>query len=241
MILYKRNSLPFGSIAIEILCLLIFAAANLRAQGKEDAELQRILTQMDAVRKNCSSFTARFSQKKYTAILKEFDTPETGEFYFSRDKRGSTLLRKETTSPGREILTIKGDEATDYQPDIKQAKKVSLGKYKDAAEFLALGICQSPAKLQETFSISYQGSELLNGSPCSVIILKPKTSKLAASVSSITLWYKKSNGLPIQNKLQEPSGDYHLLSFFDEKLNVKISNSKFEQKLAGDVEILKIQ
>ncbi len=241
MIPSKQISLQLGAIATAILCLLVFATTDLRAQGKESAELQRILTQMDAVRKNCSSFTARFSQKKFTAILKEFDTPETGEFYFSRDKKGSTLLRKETTSPGREILTIKGNEATDYQPDIKQAKKVSLGKYKDAAEFLALGICQSPAKLQEAFSISYEGSEPLNGVPCSVITLRPKTTKLAASVSSITLWYKKSNGLPIQNKLQEPSGDYHLLSFFDEKLNVKIPDSKFEQKLPGGVEILKIQ
>ncbi len=235
MILNGRNS-----VSLSFAFVLLLTASGLQAQGKEDAELQRTLTQMDLVRKNCHSFTARFTQKKYTAILKEFDTPETGLFYFSRGKDGSTLLRKETTSPGRGILTIKGNEATFYQPDIKQARKFSLGNYKDLAEFLALGVCQSSAKLQETFNISYQGSESINGAPCSVLVLKPKTASIAAHVSSVTLWYKESNGLPIQNKLLEPSGDYHLLSFFDEKLNVRIPESIFEQKLSG-VDIQRLQ
>jgi outer membrane lipoprotein-sorting protein len=239
MTLNKKNFQPLGLIAV--LFLLAVAVSGLGAQEKEEIELQRTLTLMDSVRKNCHSFAARFSQKKYTAILKEFDTPEVGEFYYSRGKDGSTLLRQEATSPGRKILTIKGDEATFYQPNIKQAQKYNLGKYKDLAEFLALGICQSPAKLQETFHISYQGSESINGAPCSLIVLKPKAPNVAAHFSSITLWYKNSSGLPVQNKLQEPSGDYVLLSFFDEKLNAKIPESKFEQKLPKGVDIQRIQ
>jgi len=171
---------------------------------------------MESVRKSFRSFTARFSQKKYTAILKEFDTPDVGMFYFSRDKDGSALVRQEATSPGRKILTVKGDLMTFYQPDIKQAQIANLGKYKNLAEFLALGIGQSPAQLQDTFNISYAGNESLDGAPCSILLLKPKAANISARFSSITLWFKKSNGLPIQNKLQEPSGDYVLLNFFDE-------------------------
>jgi outer membrane lipoprotein-sorting protein len=124
---------------------------------------------------------------------------------------------------------------------MKQAQIYSLGKYKGLAEFLALGIGQSPTKLQESFNIAYGGAESLNGVPCSVLILKPKAAKVAAHFTAITLWFKKSNGLPIQNKLLEPSGDYVLLNFFDEELNAKIPDSKFEQKLPNGVEIQMIQ
>ncbi len=224
-----------------ILLFLTIVPCACGMQAKRDSELQQTLQQMDAVRKKFRSFTARFSQTKYTAILKEFDTPDTGEFFYSRAKDGAVLLRQEATSPGKKILTVKGDQAIFYQPDIKQAQITSLGKYKNLAEYLAIGIGQSPAKLEESFNISYQGSESINGAPCSILVLKPKSASLAAHFSSITLWFKKSNGLPIQNKFLEPSGDYVLLTFLDEKLNVKIPDSKYEQKLPSGVDIQRIQ
>lgn len=211
------------------------------AQGREDAGLQQALTHMNSVSKSFRSFSARFSQKKYTAVLKEFGIPDTGEFCFARAKDGSVLLRQDVTSPGRAILTVKGDEAVYYQPEIKLAQIASLGKYKNLAEFLALGIGQSPAKLQDTFDITYHGSESINGAPCSVLVLKPRAANVAARFSSITLWLKKSNGLSVQNKLQEPNGDYVLLTFSDEKLNVKVPASKFEQKLPGGVDKQRVQ
>jgi outer membrane lipoprotein-sorting protein len=222
--------------------LLLFSLSGFgKPQVKAGDELQRVLSQMEAVGKTFRTFTARFSKKKYTAVLEEFDTPETGEFCYARAKDGSALLRQDATSPGRSILTIKAGTATNYQPAIKQAQVVNLGQNKDKAEYLALGIGQSPAKLQETFNLSYQGAEQINGAPCSILVLKPKNPKAAALFSSITLWIKKSSGIPIQQKLQEPSGDYLLVSFFDEKLNTKIPDSKFEQKLPGDTDIQRLQ
>jgi outer membrane lipoprotein-sorting protein len=147
----------------------------------------------------------------------------------------------DATSPGRTILTVKGGTATSYQPGIKQAQIANLGQNKDKAEYLAIGIGQSPAKLQETFNISYQGSETINGAPCSVLVLKPKNPKAAALFSAITLWIKKASGIPIQQKLQEPSTDYLLVNFSEEKLNSKIADSKFEQKLPSGTDIQRIQ
>ena len=224
-----------------ILLFLAIAPWAFGMQAKRDSELQQTLQQMDAVRKKFRSFTAQFLQTKYTAILKEFDTPDKGKFFYSRAMDGSILLRQEATSPGKKILTVKGDQAIFYQPDIKQAQITSLGKYKNLAEYLAIGIGQSPAKLEENFNISYQGSESVNGAPCSILVLKPKSASLAARFSSITLWVRQSNGLPIQNKFLEPSGDYVLLTFSEEKLNVKIPDSKYEQKLPSGVEIQRIQ
>jgi outer membrane lipoprotein-sorting protein len=54
--------------------------------------------------------------------------------------------------------------------------------------------------------------------------------------SAITLWIKKPTGVPIQEKLEEPYGDYTLSQFSAEKLNQKIPDSKFDQKLPPGVE-----
>ncbi len=211
------------------------------AQTKEDPGLEQVLQQMESVGKTFRSFSARFTQKKYTAILREFDIPETGEFYYARAKDGSALLRQEVTSPGVRILTIKGGVAIVYQPVIKQAQLVDLGKNKDKAEYLALGLGQSPGRLRQSFEMRYKGTEPAGGAPCSVLYLQPKNAAAAAYFSSITLWIKKSNGLPVQQKLQEHNGDYLLVSFSNEKLNPKIPASTFEQKLPSGVDLQRIQ
>jgi outer membrane lipoprotein-sorting protein len=234
----KEEALLTRRSVIAWLCFLMaLASYGFNAAGKDDVELQRTLNQMDAAGKTLKSFKARFSQTKYTAILKEWDTSETGEFYYARAKNGSPLLRQEATRPGKKILTVKEDKAIFYQPDIKQAKIVNLGSYKNIAEYLAVGIGQSPAKLEKDFTLSYQGNESINGEPCSILLLKPRNEKIASRFSSISLWVKKSNGILVQNKFLEPSGDYTLLTFSEEKLNVKMPDSMFEQKLPKDVDI----
>jgi len=205
------------------------------------ATLEEVLRLMESVGKTFRSFEAGFSQKKYTAVLDEFDMPETGEFLYSRARDGSALLRQEITKPGTRILTIKGGVATVYQPRIKQAQVLSLGKNKDKAEYLVLGLGQSPAKLRETFQMEYLGAEKVGSVPCHVLALKPKAAAAAAYFTSITLWIDSSRGLPIQQRLQEPNGDYLLVNFSGIQVNLKIPDSKFEQKLPADVQIQRIQ
>jgi outer membrane lipoprotein-sorting protein len=221
--------------AVMIFVVLAGSIVGFGQQPKQDPELQKVLNQMDVVGRNFRTFTARISQKKYTAVLNEFDTPETGELYVARSGDGSTLLRRDIANPGKSTLTIKAGTAIYYQPGIKTAQIYDLGKNKDKAEYMAAGIGQSPANLQKEFAITLQGNESVNGNSCSVLLLKPKSAKIAALFSSITLWINKSTGLPVQDKFQEPSGDYLLMTFSDEKLNPKIPASVFDQKLPAGV------
>ena len=213
--------------------LLGLSSSPIQAQ----TELDRAMAKMEAAGKTFRSFVAEFTQKKYTEVLREYDTPERGEFYYARARDGSALLRQEVMKPASRTLTIKGGVATIHQPGVKQAQIVNLGRNKDKAEYLALGLGQSPARLRETFSIKYQGTESVEGSPCWVLVLTPKSSAAAAYFSSITLWIKKTGGIPVQEKLQEPNGDYLLVTFSGEKLNVSIPAPKFEQKLPPGTDI----
>jgi outer membrane lipoprotein-sorting protein len=244
----RNDGVSFGgwSRAPRVVCLWIAllsfsgnAVLGFGMQEKDGSELQKALNKMDEVAKSFRGFSAKFSQKKYTAILEEYDTPETGEFYYAFAADKNVLMRHEITNPGKRILTIKGDTATLFKPVTKEATIYRLGKYKDLSEYLALGIGQRASRLQEKFDISLQGTEPLNGAECYVLVFKPKEAKAAAQVASITIWLKKTSGLPTQYKFLEPNGDYLLVSFFDEKLNPKIPGSKFEQKFGSGVEIVK--
>jgi outer membrane lipoprotein-sorting protein len=233
---------PFAApILMAVLILSLGSAVSaFGQQGKEDPELQRILNKMDAVAGNFRTFGAKFTQKNYTAVLREFSAPETGEFYYARAKDGSVSMRHEIMYPGKRILTIKGDTLTVYRPAIKEAQMASREKMRDIVEYLALGIGQSSAKLREKFKISYKGAESIDNAKCAILVFVPKDAKTAGHLASITIWLKESSATPARYKFEEPSEDYLLISFSAEKVNESIPNSKFEQKLPSGVEIQKL-
>ncbi len=203
--------------------------------------LEQILARMEAVGKTFQTFSADYTMRSYNAILKEFAETETGHFLYKRAKDGSAMLKKVAQPPADNILTIKGGELLLFRPSVKEATKISLGADKDKAEYIALGIGQSPAKLRETFDISYAGEETVVDTACGVLQLKPKTDTIKSRFSLITLWVNKATGVPVQQKLQEPYGNYALYTFSKEILNSKLPDSEFEQKLPKGVTIQRIK
>lgn len=236
---FRTRSTPRLIKVILVLSLGLVVPA-LGQQSGEDRELQPVLNKMDAVARNFRTFSAKFIQKNYTAVLKEHGVPDTGEFYYARTKDGSVLMRHEITHPGRRILTIKGDTLTVYRPAIKEAQMASREKMRDLVEYLALGIGQNSSKLREKFKISYKGAESIDNVKCAVLVFIPKDAKTAAHIASITIWLKENTATPAQYKFTEPSEDYLLITFSSEKVNASIPSSKFEQKIPGGVQIQKL-
>jgi outer membrane lipoprotein-sorting protein len=186
------------------------------------------------------SFVADITATRYTALLDTFDPPEKGQFFFKRADNGTALIRWEIVDPGERILTFHDGEALLYQPKLKSAQKYKLGKDKDKAEYLALGIGQSPTNLKNTFHITYRGRENVHGTACSILGLKPKSPKASAMFSAITVWIKDSTGVSTRMKLEEPFGDYVLVTFSNEQLNRSIDDSIFRQILPDNVDMLQI-
>jgi outer membrane lipoprotein-sorting protein len=226
-------------LCVVLSMVAVFPGIGNAFQGKEDPELQKTLIKVDEVSRTFRSFSAKFVQKRYLALLKEYETPENGEFYYAIAKDKSVRMRHEIISPNQRITTVSGDSAIVYEPKNKQANEYLLGKRKNLVEYLATGMGQSASKLREQFHITYQGVEAIRGAQCSVLVFVPKNQSAAASVKSITIWFKKLSGIPAQYKFLEPTGDFMLETFSDDKLNDKIPNSKFEQKFSRDVEVLK--
>jgi len=208
--------------------------------GEPEDKLESVLKRLEKTSRNFQSFVADVTTTKYTAILERFDPPENGRFFYKRAKNGSALIRWEIVNPGVRILTIQNDEALIYQPKVKSGRRYKLGKNKDKAEYLVLGIGQSPADLKRTFNIAYRGSESVHGTACTILALKPKDPKAASMFSSITVWIKDSTGISTRIRLEEPFKDCLLVNFSNEQLNSKIDDSIFRQELPANVDMLQI-
>ncbi len=214
--------------------------APIEGSTAERAKLDTILKRMERASRSFRSFVADITTTKYTAILETFEPPENGKFFYKRADDGTALIRWEIVGPGERTLTIQNDEALLYQPKIRSAQKYRLGQHKDKAEYLALGIGQSPTDLQETFTVTYRGSENVRGTSCSVLELKPKDPKAAAMFSSITVWIADSTGVSTRMKLQGTFEDYLLVDFSNEQLNERIDDSRFRQNLPDNVDMVQI-
>ena len=208
--------------------------------GEPEDKLESVLNRLERASRNFQSFVADVTTTKYTAVLDRFDPPENGKFFYKRADNGTALIRWEIAYPGVRILTIQNDEALLYRPNIRSARKYKLGKNKDKAEYLALGIGQSPADLKKTFDIAYRGSQNVRGAACSVLALKPKARNADAMFSSITVWIKDSTGVSTRIKLEEPFKDHLQVDFSNEQLNKKIENSIFRQQLPANVDMIQI-
>jgi outer membrane lipoprotein-sorting protein len=216
-------------------------SAMAQTQAQKDSQLRQAFIKIDEAAKGFRTFSARFTQRNYTAIIDDFDPPQAGVYFYSFDKDRTALWRYETMNPMRKILTVRKGMATMYQPSVKEATIYNLGKRRQYIDYLAAGIGRSAAELQEKFNISLQGIGSIAGAPCFVLRCKPRDKAVSSQVTSITIWVKKSSGTPAQFKIEAPSDDYMLLTFSDEKLNAEIPISAFEQNLPAGVSITRIQ
>lgn len=237
----RSRALSYRTAGRSTAVILVLLFPLLFSVGKSEDQLESVLNRMEKACRNLQSFVADITTTKYTALLERFDHPEKGRFFYKRADDGSALIRLEIVDPGERILTIQNDEALSYQPKINSARKYKLGKNKDKAEYLALGIGQSPTNLIKAFNIAYRGRENVHGAACSILELKPKDPEASAMFSGITVWVKDSTGVSTGMKLEEPFGDYVLVTFSNEQLNSRIDDSKFRQILPDNVQMLEIK
>ena len=217
--------------------LLVPAFPCIGEEREPGDKMNAVLQNMGKASGNFKSLAADITMKKWDAMVGEFTDPENGEFYYKRANDGSALLRIQITDPAKKITTIRDGEVLVYQPAMKTAMKYTLGKNRDKVEYIALGFGKSPEDLKKAYNVSYGGTETIDGSSCSILVLKPKASSI---FSSITVWIKDATGISTRMKMVEKFDDYILMDFSNEKLNEKIDDSIFKEKIPKDVDVTRL-
>jgi len=202
---------------------LAWAGAGSAAQG--NVTLDAVLKQLDTQAAQFRGLTADLERTKVTVVVNDKST-ESGTISVRRDGK----MRIELTKPDARTILRDGDNFYIFNPKMNRVEEYNLGKKKALVDqFLLLGFGTSGAALQESYNVSLQGEETLDGTKTVRLDLTPKTADVQKQLSKIQLWLDESTWLPAQQRFDENgSGDYTVVRYRNVMLNPKLSDGDFK-------------
>jgi outer membrane lipoprotein-sorting protein len=116
----------------------------------------------------------------------------------------------------------------------------SAGKNKAAFEsFLVLGFGGRGHDLANSYDVTYGGAEQVDGVNAAKLVLTPKSPRVRNMFQTITLWIDPARGVTVQQRFDEPSGDYRTTKYSNIQINHKISGDVFKLKTTGKTKVVK--
>ena len=212
--------------------LLFCAVAAMQAQN-----LDAVLDSMDQAATSFHDAQCDFVADQYQKVVDDHDL-QKGTMYFRR-QADSVEMAADFTAPPKYVLFSKGIVSY-YQPAINQVTQYSAGKNKaDFESFLVLGFGGRGHDLAKSYDVKFAGMEQVQGVNAGKLELTPKSQKVLSMFNKITLWIDPARGISVQQRFDEPSGDYRVTKYSNIQINKKISNDVFKLKTTGKTTIVK--
>jgi outer membrane lipoprotein-sorting protein len=221
-----------SKLSLVILVLLLAVAAHAQS-------LEAILNSMDRAAANFRSAQTDFVWDQYQKVVDEHDT-QKGTMYFRRQGTSDVQMAADITSPDKKYVLFSGGTVSVYIPSAEQVTEYSAGKNKaDFETFLVLGFGGSGHDLQKSFDVKYAGMEQVQGVNAGKLELTPKSVKVHNMFALLTLWIDPARGVSVQQKFDEPSGDYRLATYSNIQLNKKINGDVFKLKTNSKTKVIR--
>jgi outer membrane lipoprotein-sorting protein len=223
-------------ISLFCLGLLFLLPGQSRAQTSSpanSADLQKVITQLNAAAGKFSSAQADFTWDQYQAVVEEHDV-QTGTIYYERKKgvtRTAAYIKEDNGKPAPKTVVYDNGEAQYYVPSIKQLTIIRAGANKGQWEsFLTLGFGGSGTELQANWKVSLMGTESLNGVQVDKLDLVPLQQKVLDMFTHVTIWIDPIQGISYKQIFFEAGGD---------KRTATYKNIRYNQPIAADVFVIK--
>lgn len=214
--------------------LLLCGAAFAQAQN-----LESVLNSMDQAAANFHSAQCDFVWDQYQKVVDDHDF-QKGTMYFRRQTEDDVEMAADINSPDKKYVLFSKGVVSYYQPSIDQVTEYNAGKNKaDFESFLALGFGGRGHDLSKSYDVSYGGSEQVEGVNAAKLVLTPKSQRVRSLFQTITLWIDPARGVSVQQRFDEPSGDYRLTKYSNIQINHKISGDVFKLKTTGHTKVVK--
>ena len=228
-------------------CFLGFTSAAQQKAG-EQAELQSVLSKMDATSATFRSAQANFEWQTYEKVIDEVDDVETGTIYYRRNGKDLEMMaevKKAGSSPAtltsqpKYVLYSEGKVRL-YQPKVDQVTLFDVGQgHPDFESYVVLGFGGSGQDLLKVFDVTYAGQENLNGVNTAKLQLVPKSEKIRGTYKLIFLWIDLDKGVSVQQKFISPQEDYRLAKYSDIQVNgKKIPDEVFKLKTTSKTQTI---
>ncbi len=200
--------------------------------------LESILNSMDHTAANFHSAQCDFVWDTYSKVVDDHDI-QKGTMYF-RKQGDSIEMAADITSPDKKYVLFSNGIVSYFQPTIDQVTEYNAGKNKAEVEsYLVLGFGGSGHALQNSYDIQYAGTEQVLGVNTGKLVLTPKSERVRNMFATITLWIDPARGVSVQQKLDQPSGDYRLTKYSNIQINEKIPGSAFKLKTNGHTKVVR--
>ncbi len=151
----------------------------------------------------------------------------------------SSFIAKQKPDP--KVFLYRKSKGEVYLPKSNQIQEYDLGKQGGMVEqFLLLGFGTETGDLQKAYVIKLNGEEVLDGDTTAILELTPRKESIAAQLAKVQLWISEESWIPVQQKLVEASGDYHLMRYTAVKVNRKLPSSTFRIPAPSDAKRVKM-
>lgn len=198
-------------------------APGLSGAERLDALLERIrLAQLGT-----KTLEARFVEQQESSLLV---APEESKGQFSY--QAPDRVRWEYLAPKSMSVVIRGDEMTTWYHDLKQARKLKIGRYSNQV-FKYLGASGNMQTLLGYFSVNLT-LPAKKGEPYRMELV-PRYDRIRKRLRSMSLWIDSELYFPSRIKYVEASGDSTEYLFKDIQKNAAIPADRFVLKLPPGV------
>lgn len=239
----KITAIPV-SCALWMLALTVgvfICVGTASAQSSSNADLNRVLSQMDAASAKFHSAQADFQWDQFERVVSSTDT-QTGVIYFLRTGSSTRMAADIQTydgQPAKKIIVFSDGVLKFYQPQIDQMTIIRAGDKKDQYEsYSTLGFGGSGSDLKKSWNIAYQGMETIDGVQTAKLDLVSKTASVRNNFSHVTIWVDPTRAISLKQVWVEPSGDSKTAYYRNIKYNGKIPSSVFKIKTDTKTQVI---
>lgn len=195
----------------------------------QNADLPKVLSQMDAASARFKSAQADFTADSYTAVV-DSHSIQKGTIAFRRkgDRVEMAMhVKTEDGQPSEKYVLYRNGELDYYQPALKQETILKGGSNYD--RYFSLGFGGSGQALKRDWNIKYEGTEQVNGTETAKLDLTPKTP--SDQFTHFTIWVDAKRGVSLKQEVFQSSGDTRTAVYSNIKMN-DVPDSAFELHVA---------
>lgn len=203
--------------------------------GAAAAPLDDALARLDKAAAGFRGMTAQIRKISYTALVKE-TSEESGRIVLYRPKPKDLRMLVEFDQPSPRAVAFQGNKIQLYYPKLMTVQEYDLGKQGGLVDqFLLLGFGTPVRDLRRAYSIRHVGEEKLNGVAADRLELTPLSQEAAHHVKNVEIWVSQSDGMVIQQKVNQPSRDYVLVAYSSIQVNPALTPAQVRLNLPKGV------
>lgn len=201
------------------------AALSLALLAPAAADAAPVLRALETAGRSLKTMQAGFVETKLAVLLDE-RTVQKGTVYLQVPGR----FRWNYLLPQASAVQIRDGEFFRYFP---RSRQVFRGKANGEADLL-VAFAPGAAGLGKKYEVTLVGEETVAGQRCHVLDLQPRPEQNSV-FSAIRLYVDQAQGIPVQTRLTEPTGDHTTILFEKVTVNGALAKDAFDLKLPRDV------